>query len=180
MNRTIWLILETLGSLIVSGCLLRFWMIAIGSSLKDPVGYFVHAATEWLVKPLRAIVPPHPRLEWASVLAALLLSVLLAAAHVMLLGSRAPSFGAVVLLALAWLIKWGLWLLIFALILQAVLSWVNPSAPIAPLLERLTDPLLAPIRRHLPRLGGVDLSPLVLILLAQVILSLTRDLNPLS
>jgi YggT family protein len=63
--------------------------------------------------------------------------------------------------------------------LQAVLSWVNPSAPIAPLLARLTDPLLDPIRQRLPRLGGVDLSPLVLILLAQVLLSLTRDLNPL-
>lgn len=179
MNRTLWLILETLGSLFVSGCLLRFWMIAIGSSLRDPVGYFIHSATDWLVKPLRAIVPPHPRLEWASVLAALLASVVLAAAYVMLLGNRAPSFGAVVLLALAWLIKWSLWLLIFTLILQAVLSWVNPSAPIAPLIERLTDPLLEPIRRRLPRLGGVDLSPLALILLAQVVLSLTRDLFPL-
>jgi len=179
VNRTVWLILETLGSLFVSGCLLRFWLVAIGSSLRDPVGYFVSAATDWLVRPLRAIVPPHARLDWASLLAALLVSVVLAATFVMLLGSRAPSFGAVVLLALAWLIKWGLWLLIFALILQAVLSWVNPAAPIAPLLNQLTDPLLAPIRRRLPRVGGVDLSPLVLILLAQVVLSLTRDLNPL-
>jgi YggT family protein len=179
VNRTLWLVLETLGSLLVSGCMLRFWMIAIGSSLRDPVGYFIHAATDWLVRPLRAIVPPHPRLEWASVLAALLISVLLAAAFVMLLGGRAPSFGAVVLLALAWLIKWSLWLLIFILILQAILSWVNPTAPIAPLLERLTDPLLGPIRRRLPLLGGVDLSPLVLILLAQVLLSLAKDLNPL-
>jgi YggT family protein len=177
--RSVWLILETLGSLLASGCLLRFWLIAIGNGLRDPVGHFVQAATDWLIRPLRAIVPPHPRLEWASLLAALLVSVLLAAAYVVLLIDRAPSFGAVVLLALGWLGKWALWLLIFVLILQAVLSWVNPSAPIAPLLDRLTEPLLAPLRRRLPRVGGVDLSPLVVILLAQVVLSLMRDLNPL-
>jgi len=109
----------------------------------------------------------------------LLVSVLLAAAYVILLIDRTPSFGAVVLLALSWLGKWALWLLIFVLILQAVLSWVNPSAPVAPLLDRLTEPLLAPLRRRLPRLGGVDLSPLVVILMAQVVLSLMREFNPL-
>jgi YggT family protein len=135
--------------------------------------------TEWLVRPLRSIVPPHPRFEWASLLAALLATVLLAAAYVLLLGQRTPSFGLVVLLGLAWLIRWSLWLLIFLLIVQAVLSWVNPAAPIAPLINQLTEPLLAPIRRRLPLVGGVDLSPLVLILLAQLAVTLLRSYAPL-
>jgi YggT family protein len=65
------------------------------------------------------------------------------------------------------------------LIVQAVLSWVNPAAPIAPLINQLTEPLLAPIRRRLPLVGGVDLSPLVLILLAQLAVTLLRSYAPL-
>jgi YggT family protein len=179
VHHTLWLILETLGSLFVSGLVLRFWLIAAGTGLRDPIGHFVRAVTEWLVRPLRSIVPPHPRFEWASLLAALLATVLLAAAYVLLLGQRTPSFGLVVLLGLAWLIRWSLWLLIFLLIVQAVLSWVNPAAPIAPLINQLTEPLLAPIRRRLPLVGGVDLSPLVLILLAQLAVTLLRSYAPL-
>ncbi|MEN9774620.1 MAG: hypothetical protein RL322_1690 [Pseudomonadota bacterium] len=179
MYRTLWLVLETAGSLFVSGCVLRFWLLAIGTGLRDPVGYFVKSLSDWLIRPIQAIVPPHPRLEWASLIAALMISVVLAVAHVLLFSPLAPSFGAVVLLALSWMGKWALWLLMFVLILQAVLSWVNPSAPIAPLLDRLSDPLLAPIRRRLPRVGGVDLSPLVLIIIAQVILTLIGELRPM-
>ena len=179
MYRTLWSVLETAGSLVVSGCVLRFWLLAIGTGLRDPVGYFVKSLSDWLIRPIQAIVPPHPRLEWASLIAALMISVVLAVAHVLLFSPLAPSFGAVVLLALSWMGKWALWLLMFVLILQAVLSWVNPSAPIAPLLERLSDPLLAPIRRRLPRVGGVDLSPLVLIIIAQVILTLIGELRPM-
>lgn len=178
MSQTLWLILETLGSLFVSGCVLRFWLIAVGTGLRDPVGHFVRAVTEWLVKPMRSIVPPHRRYEWAALLTALLVAVALAAVHVLLLGQRAPSFGHVVLLGLSWLIGWSLWLLIFLLIVQAVLSWVNPTAPIAPLIHLLTDPLLEPIRRRLPLVGGVDLSPLALILVAQLGVSVLRSYAP--
>jgi YggT family protein len=178
VSQTLWLILEALGSLFVGACVLRFWLIAVGTGLRDPVGHFVRAVTEWLVRPLRSIVPPHRRYEWAALLAALLVAVALAAAYVLLLGQRAPSFGLVVLLGLSWLIRWSLWLLIFLLIVQAVLSWINPAAPIAPLIRLLTEPLLAPIRRRLPLVGGVDLSPLAMILVAQLAVSVLSRYSP--
>jgi len=91
---------------------------------------------------------------------------------------RAPAFGVVVLLAVFWLVKWSLWLLTALVLLLAILSWVNPHAPIAPTIDTLTRPFLAPIRRIVPLIGGVDLSPLVLILLAQLALTVLQSVMP--
>jgi YggT family protein len=65
-----------------------------------------------------------------------------------------------------------IYLIIGLVIVQAILSWVNPFAPLAPAIQQLTQPLLAPIRKIIPLVGGVDLSPLALILLLQILLSI--------
>lgn len=178
MREVLWLIVETVGSLLAAACVLRLWMVWQGMALRDPVGHFVFTFTEWLVRPIRAIVPRRGHFDGSCLLAALLLALVLAVVFVLLYSPRAPSFGAVALLAVLWLARWALWLVIGSLLLQVILSWVNPHAPIAPMIERLTEPLLAPVQRRLPRLGGLDLSPLVVILLAQVILTVLRSLQP--
>lgn len=178
MREVLWLIVETVGSLLAAACVLRLWMVWQGMALRDPVGHFVFTFTEWLVRPIRAIVPRRGHFDGSCLLAALLLALLLAVVFVLLYSMRTPSFGAVALLAVLWLARWALWLVIGSLLLQVILSWVNPHAPIAPMIERLTEPLLAPVQRRLPRLGGLDLSPLVVILLAQVILTVLRSLQP--
>jgi YggT family protein len=76
----------------------------------------------------------------------------------------------VLLLAAIWLVRWSIWLVVGLVIVQAILSWVNPYAPLAPAIQQLTQPFLAPIRRFVPLVGGVDLSPLVLIIVLQVLL----------
>ena len=79
--------------------------------------------------------------DWASIVAAFVVSTVLAILFVVLFGGgRLPSFGAVLLLSLFWLIKWSLWLLTVLVIVQAVLSWVNPYAPIAPTIDALMKP----------------------------------------
>jgi YggT family protein len=64
--------------------------------------------------------------------------------------------------------RWALNLIVWLTLIQAVLSWVNPMATVMPVLRTLTAPLLEPIRRIMPKLGGLDLSPLVLLVLAQI------------
>jgi YggT family protein len=77
------------------------------------------------------------------------------------------------LLAVVMLIKAALWLLIIVVLVQAILSWVAPDGPIAGLLNALTYRFLSPIRRRIPPLGGtLDLSPLIVIVLAQLVLIL--------
>lgn len=183
MQQALWLLLETLGSLLATACVLRAYMNWLGLGARDPIGQFVIAVTDWIVRPLRGVLPSARKnmrsVDWASLLAALLLSVLLAVVYVMLFGrGRAPAFGAVVLLAVFWLLKWSLWLLTALVVLLAVLSWVNPHAPVAPTIDALTRPFLGPIRRVVPLIGGVDLSPLVLILLAQIALTLLQSAMP--
>ena len=78
--------------------------------------------------------------------------------------------GVLALLALLDLVRIAIYIMVFALIVQAVLSWVNPHSPLGPLFDAMTRPFLAPIRRFVPPLGNVDLSPLVLIVVLQVLL----------
>ncbi len=183
MSHAFWLLLETLGSLLATACVLRAYMNWLGLGARDPLGQFIIAVTDWIVRPLRAVLPSPRRnvrsADWASLLAALALAVVLAVLFVVLMGAvRAPAFGVVVLLAVFWLVKWSLWLLTALVLLLAILSWVNPHAPIAPTIDTLTRPFLAPIRRIVPLIGGVDLSPLVLILLAQLALTVLQSVMP--
>ena len=179
MHQALWLLLETLGSLLATACLLRAYLNRLRLGTRDQIGQFVVAITDWLVRPLRRLMPARGRVDWASVVAGWLVSIVLALLFVALFGGgRWPSLGAVLLLSVFWLVKWSLWLLTALVLLQAVLSWVNPYAPIAPTLDHLTRPFLAPIRRIVPLVGGVDLSPLVLILIVQVILTLLQSAFP--
>jgi len=141
-------------------------------------GPFVMAVTNWLVQPLRRALPAglkQSRWDWASLLAAVLLSLLYGAAAVLLLSlaSFASPNGAMwltgaLLLALKHLVRTVLQGLMLLLLAYAVLSWVQPHASVMGTLERLSAPILRPVRRVVPLVGGVDLSVLVVIVLLQV------------
>jgi YggT family protein len=174
----LWLVIKTIGSLLAVACVLRAWAHRQHLSPHNPVAIFLAAITDWIVKPFRKIVAPTRTADWASVLAAVTVSLLVAVAHTLLFsGGRTPAFGMVTMLAVLWLLEWTLQLLIAVLILQAILSWVNPQAPIAPALNQLTGPMLAPIRKAVPLVGGVDVSPMILMLAIYVILELVQGIR---
>jgi YggT family protein len=176
MMSALWLLIETVGSLLATACVLRAVAWSQNLSARNPLMQFVIAITDWIVKPLRRIVPASRRVDWASIAAALILALVLAFFYSVLLLARSPMFGGVFFIALFWLCKWTVYLLIGLLLLQAVLSWVNPQAPIAPVIDALTRPFLAPVRRFIPLIGGVDLSPLVLIVVAQALLMVLESM----
>jgi YggT family protein len=176
MLRALWFLLETAGSLLASAFVLRAVAWRLQLPPRNPLMMFVVAVTDWLVKPLRRVLAPSRTTDWASLAAALLVAFALAVVWMLLFTpGRTPAPGGVVLLAVFWLLKWSVYLLIGLVLLQAILSWVNPHAPIAPTVDLLTRPFLAPIRRFVPLIGGVDLSPLVLIVLAQVVVTLLES-----
>jgi len=176
MSRAIWLLIETIGSLLATACVLRAAAWRFQLSPRNPLSQFVIAITDWLIKPLRRVLPASRSTDWTSLAAALLIAVVLAVLWTLIFArARMPAFGGVVLLATFWLLKWSLYLLMGLVLLQAVLSWVNPHAPVAPAIDQLTRPFLAPLRRVIPLVGGVDLSPLALIVLAQVLLTLLES-----
>ena len=173
MYRTLWFLVETAGSLLAGVCLLRALAWRARLSPHDPLHRFAIAATDWLVKPLRKVLPASRTNDWASIVAALAVALVLAVVWSLLFShGRAPMFGSILLLAVFWVLKWSIYLVIGLVLIQALMSWVNPHAPLAPVVDQLTRPFLAPLRRIVPLVGGVDLSPLVLIVLAQVLLTL--------
>jgi len=85
-------------------------------------------------------------------------------------GTAGETAGVLAGLALVDLLRFSVYLLVFAVIVQVVLSWVNPYSPVAPVFNAMTRPFMRPLRRIVPPIGNVDLSPLVLLLILQVLL----------
>ncbi len=154
--------------------LLRFFLQAFRASFANQLGAFVIQASNWLVKPLRRLLPGLFGLDLASLLPAIALQALLLSATFAARGVFAMAGGEVAL-TIAWLavlatLRFCIYLLIGVMLLQAVLSWVNPYSPLSYPVQQLTAPFLNPIRRILPPIAGFDLSPMVVLLLAQVLL----------
>jgi YggT family protein len=161
--------------LLVYAVLLRFLMQWLRAPFRNPLGRAVSALTDWAVKPARKVLPGFRGYDWASLLVAWLLQALWLAALMALTGPPLSGgiVGLIAALAAVELIKAVLWIVIGTVFLQALLSWVAPDGPLAGVLNALTFPLLTPVRRIVPPLGGaLDLSPLIVIVLAQLVLML--------
>lgn len=174
MDQALRLVLDTLFGLFTYAFLLRFVMQWQRAPFRNPIGQAVVALTDWAVAPLRRVLPAFGKQDGATLVLALLAQFLWLLATALLLG-RVPVGGGValslLLLAPIELVKAAIWVAIVAIVVQAVLSWTAPHGPLAGLLNAMTFRLLAPIRRLIPPLGGtLDLSPLIAIVLLQVVL----------
>lgn len=158
------LIVGTIAMLLGGVLLLRFWMQAIRVRPPSTVAQFTFQLSDWLVRPLRRVVPGVGGYDWASLVGAFL--IVLAASALFLVIGR--SFQDILLLALKTFLLWIIYGFMFMLIVEAILSWVNPQAPLAPFVRALNEPLLRPLRRMLPLIGGLDLSVLVAVILLQI------------
>jgi YggT family protein len=164
------LLLSVAVGLLGGACLLRLWMQALRVPFGNPVGQLVFALTDWIVLPLRRVLPAMGRWDTASLVAAVLLKVLHMAVLLALLPvTAARAWSMLPVLSLVGAAQMALTTAMVVLIVQAVLSWVQPHSPFAAIAQRLTDPLLAPIRRVMPTVGGFDLSPLVAVVALQVL-----------
>jgi len=176
LDQALRFLLDTAFGLLTYAFLLRFTMQWLRAPFRNPLGQAVTALTDWAVKPARRVVPGFKGLDASTLLLAWLAQFAWLVALQFL--ARSGVFdGAVIatlaLLAVVELVKAALWLLIIVVFAQAVLSWTVPDGPFAGALNALTFRFLAPIRRRIPPLGGtLDLSPLILIVLAQLALML--------
>lgn len=159
------LIVNAVASILAGVMLLRFWMQVVRVRPPQSVGQFVYQLSDWLVKPLRRVMPGSAY-DWASLVGAFLIVVLATVAAVGL--QSGFDFKIILLLSLERFFEWICYGFMATLIIEAVFSWVNPYAPLAPFVRALNEPLLRPLRRVIPPLGGVDLSPLVLLILLQI------------
>ena len=166
-------LVDTVVTFIVFLLLARFLLQWLRVPFRNPVGEFLLATTNWIVVPARRLVPGVARTDWAT----LLLAWILQALGIWLqhsIAGRQSSALAILAVALVDLVRFGVYILVFAVIVQVVFSWVNPYAPLAPVFDAITRPFLRPIRRYVPPIGSVDLSPAILFIILQVLLLAIR------
>ena len=165
------LLLEVVAGLLAGTCLLRLYMqyqrIPMSVRSGNPLAKFIFALTDWLVLPLRRVIPAVGRWDMASLVGAFLIQL---AQFLILWGitGMAANLLSGVVLAGFGLVRMAISGMTVLIIIYAVLSWVQTRSVAADFLERLVMPLLIPIRRVMPLIGGIDLSPLVLLLILQV------------
>jgi len=170
------LIVETVAGLLAVVLLLRFWMQAVRVRPPMQVAHFTFQLSDWLVKPLRRIVPGVGGYDWASLLGALLVALLSVVITTWLFFPLPVQL--ILLLALLRFVQWIFYGFMGLIIVEVIFSWVNPHAPLAPFIGALTEPLLRPLRRVLPLIGNIDLSPLVAMVLLQIVLRVISGILP--
>lgn len=176
------LIADVVGGFLTLMLLARFYMQWQRISFRNQIGQFVVSTTDWIVRPLRRFVPGLFGLDMASLLPAWMLQVVLVAFELSLRGAVFSGNSAAVVVGLFGvglieLLRMMVYLLFAVVLGSAVLSWVSPHAPLAPVLHSLAAPFLRPFRRIIPPIANVDLSPLVLLLVLQIVLMLLGELR---
>jgi len=168
-------VIQSVSGFFAGTLLLRFWMQWCRAPARNPLAEFVQTLTNFAVLPARRLIPG----LWGMDLASLVLTwgvLIIEAVLTLVVKGYAPSsgaaIGAILLLALVMLLRLAIYLAIGSIILMVIISWVNPASPMASLINVLTRPLLRPIQRVVPPIGIVDLSPLIALLLLQLILML--------
>jgi YggT family protein len=172
------LLIEVLASVVASAALLRMYLqfhfIPLSLKSGNPFAPFLFASTNWLVIPLRRVTPTWGRLDIASLLGAYLVMVLKCAALVAL-GQLSAEPLALFIDSVYALLSLILSCLSSLTIAYALLSWIQRDTPVFDLLSRMVLPLLVPIRRKLPSVGGLDLSVFFLLILLQIFEIVLRD-----
>lgn len=168
------LVLGTGCDLLAMAFLARFALQWARAPFRNPLGQFIIAITDWAVRPLRKLVPGLFGLDLASLLLAWLVQCVYVSLVIGVTGMFATAsttaFGVALLAALVETLRLGVYLAMGIVIVGALLSWINPYAPMAPVVNLLARPLLRPAQRLIPPIGGVDLSPLLVLLALQVLL----------
>lgn len=175
LGQVLHFLLDTIFGFFVFVLLARFYLQLMRAPFHNPLGQFVIALTNWLVLPARRFIPGLFGRDLSSFVLAWLIEALLLLLLYLLRGGGfhggpGPALGLFFSLSLLELARFSLYLLIGVILIQAVISWINPYAPLAPLFNALSAPFLRPFRRLIPPIGNVDLSPLFVLVAAQLLL----------
>jgi YggT family protein len=183
INNAILFLLQALLGLLSLAFLLRFYLQLTRTSFQNQVAELIVTVTNFAVKPMRRMLPSIGKLDLSTLVLAYTTQLILYTCTLWLKGFPLLVAGnqvwSVILgVALISIVNISISIFLYAVLIQAVLSWINPHTPIAPILHSLTYPLLKPLKKHIPPAGNFDLSPLIFIISAQLLL--TTILIPLE
>jgi YggT family protein len=162
-------LVDTIVTFLVYLLLARFHFQWLRVPFRNPAGQFLVALTNWAVVPARRVIPSLAGLDLATLLLAWLFQAL-GLWLLLAIAGREPTAASLAAVAAVDLVRYSVYILVFAIILHVAITWINPDAPAEPLLDMMTRPFLRPLRRYVPPVANVDLTPMVLIIILYVLL----------
>ena len=150
--------------------LLRFLLQLVRADFYNPISQFAVKATSPILNPMRRVIPGWGGVDVSSLLLILALQVIQLVAIILMLGYPIPNAGLIVAWSAVGILGLLLNFFFWAIIIQVVLSWVAPQSnnPVVGLLYQITEPIMAPARKLLPPMGGMDFSPIITFMLIQL------------
>lgn len=169
-------LVTTLFNLYILAIMLRFLLQWVKADFYNPICQMLIKVTKPLLKPLRRIIPGFFGLDFAAIVLIYVLELILMTIIASLVSFPITSYILLVALGKALVLLLNLYF--FAILIRAIASWsnTNPYQPLFVLLDQLTDPVLKQARRLLPQLGGFDFSPLLTLIVIQVLVIFIRNL----
>jgi len=169
LNDALNFLLTTVANLLTFALLLRFFLQYFRAPFQNPLAQMAISVTDFIVKPARKWIPSWKKVDISTLLLAILVQLLLLVLLRLLFSVGIHNIFNIGLLAIVKVLRLSLDLFFYAILIQAILSWVNPMTPISGALNTLTKPLLNPIRKILPVTSGIDFSALVAMILLQML-----------
>jgi YggT family protein len=171
--RSLETIIEIALTLLTIMAVLRFLMIYFSAPWRHPIGQWCYKLTEFAVNPLKKILPKSTKFEYATLLWAYLLDILLVLLNMAAFGQIhftqfVYALPFVIFMAMIAVLKQMIYILMISVFVYAILSWISPTNELMPLARSLTYPFLGPVRKILPPIGQLDLSPVVLMVIYQL------------
>jgi YggT family protein len=165
-------LISILFMLYILAVMLRFLLQLVRADFYNPVSQFLITVTNPVLRYLRRWIPGYKGIDWPSILLMMALKGIELCLLALLKTGTAPAIAGLLILVIAHLLKMMIWIYIIVIILQAVISWINPGAynPVTVLMYQLSDPLLRRLRRYIPPADGLDWSPLVALIALNLLL----------
>jgi YggT family protein len=183
LNNAILFLIQAVLTILSFAFLMRFYLQLTKAPFQNQFAQLIVTVTNFAVKPVRRFLPSIGKIDLSTLLLAYLTQAILSFCTLWLKGFPILVAGNTVWLvifgvALIGIINISLSIFLYAVLIQAILSWINPHTPISPILNSLTYPILRKLKKYIPPAGNFDLSPLVFIITAQLLL--TTVLIPLE
>lgn len=173
INAGVYLI-NILFGLYLLAVMLRFLLQLIRADFYNPICQFLITVTNPALRPLRRWIPGYMGIDWPSILLMFLLKLVEICFIALLVSGQLPSAISFPVIIVSKLLEMVVYIYIVIIIVQAVISWVQPSSysPFTVLLYQLSEPLIRPVRRYIPTAGGIDFSPFIILILLNLLLIL--------
>ncbi len=154
--------------------ILRYLLTIVRVDSLNPLSVLIIKVTNPLLKPLRRTIPGYFGIDWASIISLFLVQAIEIILVALIITGGIPAFSGLTMLTIAYLLRTILYIYLFIIIVQVIISWVNPNAynPITTIMYQISEPILKPIRHFIPSSGGLDFSPLVALIIINLLMIL--------